>query len=437
MNDSKLFTARRAGAFAGSVVIAGLLATTAWAQTDGASSEPVTLRFATTEDPNDMQPVIDAFQQANPSVTILHESIPFDDFNNVLQARIGQGDSTPDVFTADMPAVSALVERGFLMDLTDAVGDISGSHLPASMDAVTVDGRIYALPVSTSTMVMYYNVDLLEQAGLELPGRTPEDRLTWEQVIDMATEAQDAGARWGLLWDQVSRIYQQQTLPESLGGGDGVGGEDRLTVEITNDEWVQAFTFYADAFESGLSPRGVPGPGQTAELFAAGEVAFFAGGPWWVPRLFSQVEDLNYSFTPYPYFEGGEPVTPTGSWAWGVNPNSEHVDIALDFAMFASLTEEGALAAAERQPIPPANTEALQTYIGQEAFQTENLRGMGELMGHELAETARIRPRTVGWIQYESILNRAIEDIRNGAPVAEALQGASEEIDAAWNRLRQ
>jgi multiple sugar transport system substrate-binding protein len=304
------------------------------------------------------------------------------------------------------------------------------------MDAVTVDGRLYALPVSTSTMVMYYNVDLLEQAGLDLPGRTPEDRKTWEEVVEMAEAAQEAGARWGLLWDQVSRIYQQQTLPESLGGGDGVGGDDRLTVEITNDQWVQAFQFYADAFESGLSPRGVPGPGQTAELFAAGEVAFFAGGPWWVPRLFSRTEDLNYSFMPYPSFEGGDPVTPTGSWAWGVNPNSEHLEIALEFAKFASLTEEGALAAAERQPIPPANVVALQTYIAQDTFQSENLKGMGELMGHELAETARIRPPTVGWIQYEAIINRTIEDIRNGAPVAEALQAASDEIDAAWDSLR-
>lgn len=436
MHDKKHATVRRAGAIAGAAALAGLLAAGAWAQSDGGSAEPVTLRFATTEDPDDMQPVIDAFQAANPNVTIVHESIPFDDFNNVLQARIGQGDPTPDVFTADMPAVAALVERGFLMDLTDAVGDISGMHLPASMDAVTVDGRIYALPVSTSTMVMYYNADLLEQAGTEMPGRAPEDRLTWEQVVEMAQTAQEAGARWGLLWDQVSRIYQQQTLPESLGGGDGVGGDDGLTVEITNDEWVEAFQFYADAFESGLSPRGVPGPGQTAELFAAGDVAFFAGGPWWVPRLFSEVEDLNYSFMPYPYFEGGAAVTPTGSWAWGVNPNSEHVEIALEFAKYASLTAEGALAAAERQPIPPANTEALQTYIAQDAFQVENLSGMGELMGHELAETARIRPPTVGWIQYEAILNRAIEDIRNGAPVGEALQGASEEIDAAWDRLR-
>ncbi len=434
MHDSTFSSFRVMSAVAATAAIVGLAATGASAQT--ANDEPVTLRFASTEDPDDMQPVIDAFTAMNPNVTVIHESIPFDDFNNVLQARIGQGDSTPDVFTADMPAVAALVERGFLMDLTDAVGDISASHLPASMEAVTVDGRIYALPVSTSTMVMYYNSDLLEQANLELPGRTPDDRLTWERVVEMARAAQEAGATWGLLWDQVSRIYQQQTLPESLGGGDGVGGDDGLTVEITGDAWVRGFQFYADAFESGLSPRGVPGPGQTAELFAAGEVAFFAGGPWWVPRLFAETEGLNFSFTPYPYFEGGEPVTPTGSWAWGVNPNTEHVEIALEFVKFASLTAEGALAAAERQPIPPANVEALQTYISQPLFQTENLLGIGDLMAYELAETARIRPPTVGWIQYESIINPAIEDIRNGAPVAEALAAAAEEIDAAWNRLR-
>lgn len=400
------------------------------------AQDAVTLRFATTEDPTRMQPVIDAFMAANPGVTILHESIPFDDFNNVLQARIGQGDSTPDVFTADMPAVSALVQRGFLADLTDKVGDISALHLPASLEAVTVNGRIMALPVSTSSMVMYYNVDLLNAAGIPLPGRTPEDRLTWEQVVELGRQAQGAGAPWGLIWDQVSRIYQQQTLVESLGGGNGVSPDDQLTLDITNDAWVRAFEFYANAFESGLSPRGVPGPGQTAELFASGQVAFFAGGPWWVTRLFAAREGLNYSFTPYPYFEGGDIVTPTGSWAWGINPNTEHMDIALDFVRFASLTEEGALAAASLQPIPPANVAALQTYINQPLFQTENLQGLGQLIEHELGNTARIRARTVGWIQFEQVINRTIEDIRNGADARTALTAASAEIEAAWARLR-
>ncbi len=400
------------------------------------AQDAVTLRFATTEDPTRMQPVIDAFMAANPGVTILHESIPFDDFNNVLQARIGQGDSTPDVFTADMPAVSALVQRGFLADLTDKVGDISALHLPASLEAVTVNGRIMALPVSTSSMVMYYNVDLLNAAGIPLPGRTPADRLTWEQVVELGRQAQGAGAPWGLIWDQVSRIYQQQTLVESLGGGNGVSPDDQLTLDITNDAWVRAFEFYANAFESGLSPRGVPGPGQTAELFASGQVAFFAGGPWWVTRLFAAREGLNYSFTPYPYFEGGDIVTPTGSWAWGINPNTEHMDIALDFVRFASLTEEGALAAASLQPIPPANVAALQTYINQPLFQTENLQGLGQLIEHELGNTARIRARTVGWIQFEQVINRTIEDIRNGADARTALTAASAEIEAAWARLR-
>ncbi len=401
-----------------------------------AAQRPVTLRFATTEDPTRMQPVIDAFTAKNPGVSIVHESIPFDDFDNVLQARIGQRDSNPDVFTADMPAVAALVRRGFLTDLTDRVGDISPMHLRASMEAVTVNGRIFALPVSTSTMVMYYNVDRLRAAGIDLPGRTPQDRLTWEQVVELGRKAQAAGARWGLLWDQVSRIYQQQTLVESLGGGNGVDPQNELRLNITNDAWVRAFEFYRDAFASGLSPRGVPGPGQTAELFASGEVAFFAGGPWWVPRLFANRQGLNYSFTPYPYFAGGTPVTPTGSWAWGVNPHSRNMNIALEFVKFASLTEEGALAAAARQPIPPANVQALKTYINQPLFQTDNLRGIGALMEYELANTARIRARTVGWIQFQSILNRTIEDIRNGAPVRPALQAASQQIEAAWSRLR-
>jgi len=398
-----------------------------------AQEEVVNLSFVGPEQPTAMEPVIAAFQAANPSIKVEYESVPFAQLNDILQTRIGSGDATPDVYTADQPRIPALVSRGYLLDLTAEVGDISSIVIPSAIEASTVDGKLSALPVSTSTQVLYFNRDLLAKASLAEPSIDPEQRITWEQVATDAAAAQAAGAEWGFSFDQVSRVYQILPLPESLGGGNGVTGDDSLTPAITNDAWVNALTFYGQLFESGVSPRGVA-PEQTPDLFANGEVAYFVGGPWWIPN-FAGTAGLNYGIAAHPYFDGGVPVTPTGAWSWGINPNSAHPAEALKFIQFATLDSQGSLETAKGFGIPPANEEALEVYLSQESFSTDNISGVSALIRYELNNTAVIRPRTVGFIQFEDIVGRALEDIRNGAEAKATLESASKELEAAWSRL--
>ena len=398
-----------------------------------AQDATVTLSFVGPEQPSAMEPVIAAFEAANPTIKVVYESVPFAQLNDILQTRLGSGDTTPDIYTADQPRIPALVDRGYLLDLTNEVGEIGDRLLPSAVEASTVDGKLYALPVSTSTQVLYYNRSLLSQAGLTEPSVDPAQRLTWEQIAQDAKAAKDSGATWGVMFDQVSRVYQILPLPESLGGGNGVTGDDSLTPAITNEAWVKAMTYYGKLFADEIAPRGIA-PEQTPDLFANGDVAYFVGGPWWIPK-FAGMAELNYGIAPHPYFEGGTPVTPTGAWSWGVNPNTAHKAEAIKFIQFATLDQQGSLETAKGIAIPPANTGALETYLVQESFNTENIAGAADLIRHELETTAVIRPRTKGFIAFEEIVGQAMEDIRNGADPQATLDTASTELEAAWSRL--
>ncbi|MGI9016845.1 MAG: sugar ABC transporter substrate-binding protein [Euzebya sp.] len=392
------------------------------------SGEAVVLSFVGPETPEAMAPVIAAFEEQNPMITVEYESVPFNDLNSIIQTRVGAGDSDPDVYTADQPRIAALVDRGLLLDITDEVGDISDLVIQSSIDASTVDDRLYALPISTSTQLLYYNSALLEAAGTDLPSMDPADRLTWEQVRTDAAAAQEAGAEFGMMWDQVNRYYQLQPLPESAGGGSGVG-PDELDIDVTGDGWVQAMTYYGDAFADGLAARGVP-PEQTPDMFASGQVAYFVGGPWWLPT-FDDAEGLEFGVAPHPYFEGGEEVTPTGAWSWGVSSSSDHPQEALQFIQFAALDDDGALATAQGFPLPPANLSTFESYYAD----NQVVDGVAELISYELENTSRIRPRTRGYVELEEFMGQAFEDIRNGSDPAETLQAAQENIQQAWSRL--
>lgn len=391
-----------------------------------AKAQDITLTFVGPEAPSAMEPVIALFEEKNPGIKVNYENVPFNDLNSIIQTRVGSGDPDPDIFTADQPRIAALVKRGQLLDLSPHVDGVEGV-IQSSIDASTVDGKLYALPISTSSQLLYYNKNLLEAAGLDMPSIDPADRMTWEAVREAGTKAQEAGAEFGYMWDQINRYYQLQPLAESAGGGSGIG-PGQLDIDVTNDGWVKAMTFYSDAFEDGHAPRGVQ-PGQTPAVFANGQVAYFVGGPWWLP-MFSGADGLSFGVAPHPYFEGGDEVTPTGAWSWGVNPNSDNVDAAVKFVKFAALDPEGALATAKGFPLPPANEATFDAYYAD----NQTVDGVADLIRSELANTSRIRPRTTGYVEFEEFMGRAFEDIRNGADPADALATAQTAIERAWSR---
>ena len=139
-----------------------------------------TIQLLTFNSPEQLQPLIDAWGVDHPDVAIEVQSVPFGELSAVIQSRVGGGDADVDVFLVDQPRLAGLAADGLLADLTDDVEITDGTVLPDALDAAMYDGRLYALPVQTSTQLLFYNPDLLEAAGVDIPTTDPDDRLTWE-----------------------------------------------------------------------------------------------------------------------------------------------------------------------------------------------------------------------------------------------------------------
>ncbi len=402
----------------------------------GGTSQNVTLHFVGYDPGPGVQDVIAGFQAANPTIKVKYEPIPFAQLNDVLQTRLGSGDTNVDVYTADQPRIAALVHRQFLTNINSKVGDVSNTLPKAMIEASSPGDQLYSLPISNSSQVLYYNADLLKKAGITPPITDPTKRWTWEQLLDAAKKAQAAGAKWGIMFEQVSRYYQLQPLFESAGGGSGLTGNGLLTPDVTNPGWIKGATFYGQLFAEKVGARGIPAD-QITPLFLTGQLAFYIAGPWQIGPC-EQTKGLNFGVAAHPYFEGGKPVTPTGSWSWGINPHSLHQDAALKFLEYASLNTDGCTKANSTKGVVggmPANTKALDNYFSSEIFQSSAVKGASDLLKYELQNTAIIRPRTVGYIQFEDIIGTALEDIRNGADVESRLQKASADLSAAFSRL--
>jgi len=400
-----------------------------------AQAEDVTINFLHSENERTYQPVIEAFEKANPGIKIRQQPVPFDQLNAQIQARIGAGDDSIDLYGADEPRVPALAKRGLLKDLSSELEKVTAATTPEAVSATTADGKLYALPQWTSTQLLFYNKELLEKAGIEPPSADPAKRMTWDELVANAKKAQEAGAKYGFGFEQVDRYYQLQPLFESSGAGSGLTGEGLLTADVNSPKWVETMTWYGDLYKNGLAPRGIPAE-QMSPLFLNGQIAYFVAGPWNFFE-FGKSDSLKWGIAPHPYFAGGKPVTATDSWAVGISPHSKHPDEALKFATYLTVDDEGALLTTAANPLPPANKAAFKKNVEQQtALGGEATAPYGELLAYELSNTAVSRPRTVGYVAFEEVMNRAFSDVRNGADPKQVLERAQKQLTATFGRLK-
>jgi ABC-type glycerol-3-phosphate transport system substrate-binding protein len=422
---------RFGAAAAALVALVGTLAACGGGDDSGkkGNASKATLTFVNAQDPGTFDKLIAAFNKANPNIKIKLQTVPFDTLNSTVQSRVGSKDASIDLYEVDEPRLAAFASRGYLLDLADLKSQAGSKIDPKAMAATQYQGKQYAMPRWTSTQLLYYNKAILQKANITPPSSDPTKPITWEQLATDAKKAQTAGgARWGFTFEQVDRYYQLQPLPESAGGGSGVSGPKKLTPDVSNAGWIKAFDWYASTFKSGISPRGVS-PEQTEPLFAGGNTAFFAGGPW-NASLLDKAKGLDYGVAPEPMFAGGKPASSTGSWSVGISPFSKNQAAAKKFLSFMTIDPNGAWQASSRNI--PVQSNAFNKYLTEMQSEGANGGQIAAIIRNELAHNATARPTTVGFVDFETVMNKAFADIRNGSDPAKRLQQASGELKRAF-----
>jgi ABC-type glycerol-3-phosphate transport system substrate-binding protein len=376
----------------------------------------VTLIFFNTD------PIEAAFEADNPCIDLEVELQPFPDLFEQIQIRLQSG-SDMDVVSVDVPLTTSYAVRGWLAPLGDLYTDEElADFLPAALEAGTVDGELVAAPSSNSTQLLFVNRDALSAAGVEPPA--PDDRWTYEQLLEAAT-AVTTDEMYGFNWEQPTAIYQLGVLPGSLGGQ--MIGDDGFTVEgvINSPEWVQAFEYYQSVYASGAAPTG--DAVGAVEAFTAGDLAMFIGGPWNIKDFAEAGLDFDWGISRHPYFEGGDVVTPTGSWHVGVNAGSSNIEAAATFVHWLTTGAGAELWWNEGSRDFPAQQSLIARYASDPRFAEEPLSWL-QIAADESVTNPLPRAQTPGYLEYSDILGAAFSDIRSGADVQSTLDDAAARI---------
>lgn len=221
---------------------------------------------------------VDAFEEANPGITVETESIDFNSYFDRLATSVAAGDE-PDVITMGGAYPREYADRGVLLDLEQVSGELDLSKLDKSaLSNGSFDGTQYGVPTGVNTYGLIANPAIFEQAGVPMPD---DDTWSWDDYVRIAGEisAKSPEGTFGSV-DPTSPdtldLYANQKTGDGLykeGGG----------LAIRQDTVRDWFDMTTELMESGATPpasltaelSGQPAPEQT--LLGQGKAAMMFG----------------------------------------------------------------------------------------------------------------------------------------------------------------
>lgn len=298
------------------------------AQMTNQSNEQITIRWWDFQ-PNEamikaLNDLIAAYEKEHPNVKIERTFVPFADIKNKLLLGSAAG-QLPDIVMIDGPDHQAFASAGVLADITEQVkawGE-ADQYFEAPWNATMYEGKNYGVPVSNNNLGLYYNADLLKEAGIDPPK-------TWDELKTAAQKLSKNGVYGLAVAAPKSEQLTFQFLPFLWQSGSDL-------TRIDDPGTAETLKLYKALIDSGAMSKDVLTQDQQATFlqFMAGKAAMVLSGPWQLPAL----KDASFNWGLVDLPAGKEKATILGGDNWAITATSKHKDIAWDIIKFSQKPE--------------------------------------------------------------------------------------------------
>ncbi len=347
---------RKLMAAAGLAACAALVMTGCAAKTSADAAGPVTITYSNfiSNDGNEanLKKIVAAFEKKNPTITVDVKTLPYGDYGTALQTDLAAG-TAADVFDIEYSNYASYQANGVLAEIpvTNA-----SAYRKTLLDAYATGGKQYALPSSFSDVVLYYNADLFDAAGVAHPTAD----WTWADEKAAAEKLTDKAAGvWGD-HQPVSFYEYYKTLAQN---GAQFLAKDGKSVAFNTPKGIEAAKWLVE--KSGtVMPTIEDGQGTAdfdTNLFKSGKLAMLHTGIW----VFGAVADVPFKWDIAVEPGNTDKASAVFSNAVGVSATSKHTEAAAKWAEF--LTSSDTMVQTRLDAgweLPPISDEsALSTYL--------------------------------------------------------------------------
>ncbi len=266
-----------------------------------------------------------AYDQAKVSV-----KVNASDYDKIVSAAL-LTDKVPDVFEYANGPTLDMIKAGQVVDLTDMIGDAAAQYSKPVLDAVSWDGKIYAVPQMVDMQMLYYRKSILDKAGVAPP-------TTLDQLITATTAVatKDRGGFFagndggvGTLTQVLIWAAGQEQINSAK---DGIG--------FDNQAGYDAFAGFANLRNADGFVASASADWFTSTPFTNEETAMQWGGLWVLPEIKQALGD-DFGVLPFPAIgPQGRPAVPFGAYSSSVAAKGSDPDAATAFVKWLWVDNE-------------------------------------------------------------------------------------------------
>ena len=229
--------------------------------------------------------LIEKYNESQSDVKVTAKYVPFADFKK--QLSIGAtADELPDIVIIDSPDHASYATMGIFADLTGRFD--TSTYYDGPVASCTIDGKLYGIPADVNCLGLYYNEDMLKEAGVEVP-------TTWDELKAAAV---------ALTKDNVTGLAfcSLQNEEGTFNFSPWLWSTGATSYDINNENGIRALTFVKDLVDSGAMSKECINwtQGDVMNQFISGNVAMMINGPWQIPTMRAEAPDLNWDVTLIP-----------------------------------------------------------------------------------------------------------------------------------------
>ncbi len=180
-------------------------------------------------------------------------------------------------------------------------------------------GKYYAIPYDNGPIILAYNADLLQAAGI----KPPDENTTMDDLRAMAKQLTKPGEQWGL--DRLLTGSNEGLIARIGPWGGQVMNDDETQLLLNTEEAATALQWWADILQK---DKAAPSPSESQAIqggpWLAGKVAFYPSATWDTPTFHANAK-FNWDVAPWPKGPKGQKTGAFGS-GYGITTDSKHPD---------------------------------------------------------------------------------------------------------------
>lgn len=388
----------------GLLAVAALVAAACTADDPTSGGAPAAISVMASGDPEELaayRAVAEGYEAAGGGPVELIEIEERDELITRLATSIGAG-NPPDLFLLNYRYHGQFLEAGGIAPVEDRLAHSEvldrDAFFPAAMAAFQDDGAQTCLPQNAASLVLYYNADLFEAAGVE----PPRDGWTWDEMVAAAREL-TGGDVYGLgvepeiirvapfVWSNGGQVVDHDAAPTRL--------------DMATPEAAVALQAFLDLRQvHGVVPTDEEAEAEDLETrFLRGGLAMLMESRKVVPT-FRTIEDFDWDVAALPRF-GDEPVSILHSDAYCMTADAAHPDEAWSFLEFALGPEGQAIAARTGRTVP-----SMMSVAETEDFLTPDASPANSQAFLDQLDHVRSVPHVARWPELEDAINALLEE---------------------------